>query len=339
MLTIGYIGNGKSANRYHVPYVLTRPNIIIKTMFPASDTAWDRIEGVHYTDDMDELLCDEDIQLVVICTPPATHYDLAVKALNAGKNVLVEKPFTPTYRQAAELFELAERKGLVVQTYQNRRYDSDYLTVKKVIESGELGELYEFVMTFDYWRPDTVLNSKRAAYYDTLYYGHTAHTLDQVIALFGEPDSISYDVRNLCGPDKMNDYYDLDLRYGNLKVSIQSSYFRTHRRPAFCVYGKRGAFIKETPDRQEEDLKRFYLPMGHDDFGVDAPEQYGKLYTRDSDGNECARVVPSERGDYGRVYDDLYEVIVNGAPKVIADDQTLLLMKLMEEGAKSCGMV
>lgn len=333
MLTIGYIGNGKSANRYHIPYVLTRENIKIKTIYDlhVSHDVWKEVEGVKYTENIDDLLNDPEIDLIVICTTPKTHYDLAKKVLNAGKNVMVEKPFMPTYEQAKEIFDLAKSKNLFVQTYQNRRYDSDFLTVQKVIESGKLGEIFEIVLTFDYWRPEVPLNSTRVPYYDTLYYGHVVHTMDQIISYFGKPDKVKYELRHLCGEDKMNDYYDIDMYYGNLKISLKSSYFMKHKRPSFCVYGKKGSFIKETPDRQEEHLKEFYMP-GHKDFGVDLPEHYGKLYTVDEKGKDIIEVVASEVGDYARVYDGVYDVLKNGKEKIITDEQTLLLMDLLEKG-------
>ena len=244
---------------------------------------------------------------------------------------MVEKPFMPTYEQAKEIFDLAKSKNLFVQTYQNRRYDSDFLTVQKVIESGKLGELFEIVLTFDYWRPEVPLHSTRVPYYDTLYYGHVVHTMDQIISYFGKPDKVKYELRHLCGEDKMNDYYDIDMYYGNLKISLKSSYFMKHKRPSFCVYGKQGTFIKETPDRQEEHLKEFYMPR-HKDFGVDLPEHYGKLYTVDENGKDVIEVITSQVGDYGRVYDHVYDVLKNGKEKVITNEQTLLLMKLLEEG-------
>lgn len=114
-------------------------------------------------------------------------------------------------------------------------------------------------------------------------YGHGCHTLDQVISYFGKPDTINYDVRQLLGEGRFNDYFDLDMYYGTLKVSVKSSYFRVKERPSFVVYGKKGMFIKQSKDRQEEHLKLFYMPTNKD-FGVDTPEHYGTLIYYDQDG-------------------------------------------------------
>lgn len=343
MLNIGYIGNGKSTNRYHIPFVLQRRDkMTVKTIYCRDLTkqAWARIDGVHYTDDLEELLCDPDIQLVCICTPLQTHYPYAKMVLEHGKNCLVEKPFTYTAAQAEELFALAKRKGLLLQCYQNRRHDSDFLTMQKVIESKVLGDLLEVESSFDYYRPEIPLSMQgqdfskpfeaRAAF----LYGHGFHTLDQVLSYFGEPERVHYDVRQLLGPGCMNDYFDLDLYYGILKVSVRSSYFRVKSRPSFVVYGKKGCFIKETMDRQEEHLKLFYTP-DHADFGLDLPQHYGTLSYYDDAGVFHEEKVPSVKGDYGRVYDGVYDALFNGKEKEVKDSQTLYLMRLVEDGIRT----
>lgn len=333
-LTIGYIGNGKSANRYHIPFVLKRKDKInIKMIYTQdhSQDIWKEIPGVIYTEKLDELLNDQDIQVIIISTPSQFHYELAKTVLNAGKNCIVEKPFTETLEQAHELFDLARKKNLMIQCYQNRRFDSDFLTVQKVIESGKLGDLLELEMHFDYYRPYIPENTHEFSHINSYLYGHGCHTLDQVISYFGKPDSVHYDVRQLLGKGRMNDYFDLDLYYGHLKISVKSSYFRIKERPSFVVYGKKGMFLKEKKDKQEEHLKLFYMP-DHDDFGVDLPHEYGTLtYYDDNDIYHEEKVV-SVNGDYGRYYDALYETIINGKEKLVKDEETLLQIQILEKG-------
>lgn len=334
MLTIAYIGNGKSTNRYHLPFsTQLSDKIKIKTIYSRSGKSdWTPIEGVQYTTNIDDIYNDPEIQLVVVTTPSSSHYPLAKEGLLRGKNMLVEKPFTETVEQAQELFTLANEKNLFVQSYQNRRYDSDFLTVQKVIESNKLGDLLELEMHFDYFRPEVPKNSTYSRI-DSFLYGHACHTLDQVISYFGEPDEVYSDVRQLLGKGRMNDYFDLDLYYGKLKVSVKSSYFRLTARPSFIVYGKKGSFIKETKDRQEEHLKQFYMPT-EPDFGVDLPQHYGTLTYMDDDNHYHQVKVISEVGDYSRFYEDVYQTLINKQDKVVKDDQTLLQIKLLEEGTK-----
>lgn len=334
MLTIAYIGNGKSTNRYHLPFsTQLSDKIRIKTIYSRSGKSdWTPIEGVQYTTNIDDIYNDPEIQLVVVTTPSSSHYPLAKKGLLHGKNMLVEKPFTETVEQAQELFTLAKEKNLFVQSYQNRRYDSDFLTVQKVIESNKLGDLLELEMHFDYFRPEVPENSTYSRI-DSFLYGHACHTLDQVISYFGEPDEVYSDVRQLLGKGRMNDYFDLDLYYGKLKVSVKSSYFRLTPRPSFIVYGKKGSFVKETKDRQEEHLKQFYMPT-EPDFGVDLPQHYGTLTYMDDDNHYHQEKVISEVGDYSRFYEDVYQTLINKQDKVVKDKQTLLQIKLLEEGTK-----
>ncbi|MDO3412394.1 Gfo/Idh/MocA family oxidoreductase [Saccharibacillus sp. CPCC 101409] len=338
MLKVGYIGNGKSTNRYHVPFALNHDRVQIKTIYARSPekTEWDRIPDVAYTNELDDVMNDEQIELVVVCTPVQTHYELARKALERGKHVLVEKPFTTSKEEAQSLFQYAKEKNLVIQVYQNRRYDSDFLTFKKVLDSGKLGDLLEVEMHYDYYRPETPNNTDEFIKHRSYLYGHGSHTLDQAISYFGNPDRVHYDVRQLLGPGRMNDYFDLDLYYDRLKVSIKSSFFRLKPRPSFIAYGKKGVFVKQTEDRQEEHLKLFYLPKGHDDFGIDRPEHYGVLTYIDEEGVYREEKVVSEKGDYSRVYEDVYQAIRHGKEKVVRDEETVKVMELIEQGIQSC---
>ena len=333
MLTMGFIGNGKSTNRYQLPFVLTRKNIKVKTIYARNLNKhdWSRVAGINYTDDLDSLLNDPEIQLISVCTRHDSHYEYARMVLEHGKNCLVEKPFMKNSAEAKEIFALAKEKGLLVQCYQNRRYDSDFLTVQKVIESGKLGNLLEVEMHYDYYRPEIPLNVHEYVGYNGYLYGHGCHTLDQVISYFGKPEKIHYDVRQLLGSGRMNDYFDLDLYYGTLKVSVKSSYFRAKERPSFIIYGKKGMFVKEKKDKQEEHLKMFYMP-DHEDFGVDLPHEYGTLTYYDDNNQYHEEKVVSVNGDYGRYYDALYETLINGKEKLVKDEETLLQLRILEEG-------
>lgn len=337
MLNIAFIGNGKSTNRYHAPFVLTRPDTFrIATIYSRSASVWDAIPGVRYVSDPEPIWADDDIDLVVVTTPsPETHVAFARTALERGKNVLVEKPFAPTSAEARELFALAADRALFLQTYQNRRFDSDFLTVQKVIRSGVLGDLLEVEMHYDYYRPEVPLRAHPQDPLDGSYlYGHGVHTIDQVLSLFGSPEHIVYDVRQLLGPGRMNDYFDVDLFYDALKVSVKSSYFRLTQRPRFAVYGTKGSFVKQTEDRQEEHLKLWYMP-GSPGFGIDRPEHYGTLTFVDDDGGYHEEKVVSEAGDYARFYDGVHATLVEGAPKVVTDAQTIELMSILETGIRS----
>lgn len=333
-LVIGFIGNGKSTNRYHLPFILSRADkITTKTIYSATlrPNGWERLPDVNYTTDINVLLGDPEISLVIVSTPASSHYELALKVLQAGKHCVVEKPFTQTYEEAEALFALAKEKGLMIQCYQNRRFDSDFLTTQKVIESGKLGDLLEVEMHYDYFRPEIPESANEFSAIDSYLYGHGCHTLDQVISYFGAPDSINYDVRQLLGSGRMNDYFDVDMYYGVVKVSVKSSYFRIKERPSFVVYGKKGMFVKQTKDKQEYHLKLFHMP-DNADFGQDSLEEYGVLTWVDDAGICHEEKVVTEQGDYARYYDAIYDTLIHGKEKLVKDEETLLQISVLQEG-------
>lgn len=336
-VVLGFIGNGKSTNRYHLPYVLQRKDkFLVKTIFQRDLTKdeWKRIEGVYYTDQLQELLGDTAINVVILTTPSIAHYEQAKQVLNAGKHCIVEKPFTQTHAEAKELFDLAASKGLMVQCYQNRRFDSDLLTAQDILKKGLIGDLQEMELTFDYDRPQTPLNVHSFSRINSYYYGHACHSLDQVISMFGKPQRVVFDVRQLLGEGRLNDYFDVDCFYDRFKVSVKSSFFRVKARPCLSLYGQKGAYIKETKDKQETHLKQFLWP-DWESFGKDDPQEYGQLYTRDDQGAAVVTPYPTLVGDYGRYYDALYETMVHQAPKLVKDEETLWQIAMLEEGISS----
>lgn len=336
MLKVAYIGNGKSTNRYHLPFALKSGRVEVKTIFARhNNSTWERLDNVNYTNNLDDIYTDDELDLVVVATPSAFHYQYAKECLEHGKNVLVEKPFAQTVAQAKELFELAQAKGLFIQAYQNRRFDSDFLTVQAVIESGKLGQLLEVENNYDYFRPEVPQSQSELTWENSFLYTHACHTVDQMLAYFGKPNQVNYDVRQLLGRGRMNDYFDLDLNYDNLKVSVRSSYFRLKSRPSFVLTGTKGCFVKVSEDRQEQDLKHFYLPTkAHPDFGLDRPEDYGTLTYVDAAGNYHEEKVVSKVGDYSRLYEGVYQSLVNGAEKLVKDEETLAQIEILERGFK-----
>lgn len=331
MLNIAYIGNGKSTNRYHLPFSTNLKDIVkVQTIYSRSGRqAWPVQEGVNYTTDLADIYNDPTINLVVITTPSASHYELAKQTLEAGKNVLIEKPFAETYEEAKELFDLAASRNLFVQCFQNRRYDSDFLTTQKVIESGVLGELIEVEINFDRYAPEFSTNSPYSLV-DSYTYGLASHTLDQAISYFGLPDKVHSANRQLLGKGHHNDYFDYDLDYGKTRVSVKGSTMYLQTRPSFVVYGQKGTFIKQTVDMQEAHLKLNYMP-DQPGFGVDGHNEYGTLTYIDDQGGYHQEKVVSEVGDYRQVYRDIYETIIHGKDKVVKDEETLAVMKIMED--------
>ena len=207
-INCAFVGFGKSATRYHLPYVLQRRDTFaVRTIFDITRRPdieqEEAYQGIRFTSDLNDILHDESITLVTLCTPPQTHYDYAKICLEHGKNVIVEKPFTRTLEEARSLFALAAEKGLTVTPYQNRRFDSCFQAVKKVINSGVLGNIVEFESHFDYFRPDAP--DAPADYTHGAFYGLGVHLVDQVVSLFGRPECVHYDIRSVRNKNNPDD--------------------------------------------------------------------------------------------------------------------------------------
>lgn len=332
-LTIGYIGFGKSTTRYHLPYSLIREHIQVKTIFnrkrkPELEKNYTD-SGIAFTDRLEDVLTDPAIELIVICTPHDTHYSYAKQCLEHGKHVLIEKPFATTAAEAEELLAMAKEKGLIAMPYQNRRFDSDFLAVKDVLERGYIGDLVEIESHFDYNRPDGPFSA--GSYYNGAFYGLGVHTMDQIISLLGRPDHVTYDIRSVRHSEQPDDLYDIQLHYGNTKAIVKTSHVVRIPYPKFILHGTKGSFVKYGIDQQEACLKAGVMP-GTNGFGEDPPSSYGKLVYTDENGIEREKVIPTPLGDYGRLYDHLADAILNGSDKLVSDEETRTIMNILEKG-------
>ncbi len=337
MIHIGFIGSGKSVHRYHAPFITVRPQQFkIKTIFSphALQSPWTKLEDVVYCEDEDLLFKDNQIDLVVVACHLKDHVYYAKKALQYHKHVLVEKPFTPTLKEAEDLFELAKVHGCMLECYQNRRYDSDYLTLLEVLNKGLVRDPFELELHFDYGRTAMIEAITQAQFVDGFLYGHGSHTFDQVIAAFGKPDDVHFDVRSIHPKQQINDYFDCDFHYGGLKISVKSSYHRINPRPSMILTGIGSQFIKRNTDRQEFDLKNFISPA-EPGFGQDQAEDYGILHWLNQDQTMEEMRIQTVQGDYGRVYDGIYEHLVLGKKQIVKAEETLEVMRLLEQGAQA----
>jgi predicted dehydrogenase len=334
-LKIGFIGFGKSTNRYHLPYVLLRDNMEVKKIYYRTrkkelEERYERY-NIEFTNDLLSLLEDEEIKLVSICTPHGTHYELAKLCLEHNKNVLVEKPFTTTLKEAEEILSLAEEKGLIAMPFQNRRFDSDFLALKDVITNKYVGDIVEVESHFDYFRrqyPD--FNGK---YYDGAFFGLGVHTIDQMVSLFGKPNKVYYDIRSIRNKNNPDDYYHVELFYDNFKAIVKTNHLVKSPYPKFILHGTKGSFIKYGIDKQEECLKAGMMPQDAG-FGLDPEENYGKVAYVDDCGNDEELLIKTPVGDYGKVYDNLYDAIVNKKEKLVSDFEILTVMEILETGFK-----
>ncbi|MBU3220539.1 oxidoreductase [Clostridium algidicarnis] len=334
-LNMAILGFGKSATRYHLPYILLRKDINVKWIYNRNrkfelEKDYENC-NISFTDNISDVLNDDDVKLVTICTPPSTHYNLANLCLLNNKNVLVEKPFATTLSETKKLLDLANSKGLTIMPYQNRRFDSDFLVLKSVIDHGNLGDIVELESHIDYYRPEDTSNN--LDYYNGAVFSLGVHILDQAISLFGRPEKVFYDVKSIRNPANADDYYEIQLFYNTFKVKLKTSHLVKLPYSRFTIHGKKGSFIKRSIDRQEEFLKKGILPET-EGFGLDTPDDYGIIDYINDTGEEITQFIKTPSGDYGRVYDSIYSTIMDHKEKLVKDDELLTVIEILEKAFK-----
>jgi scyllo-inositol 2-dehydrogenase (NADP+) len=295
-IRVGLIGYGLSGEVFHAPLIAAEPAMRLAVIATSRVEAAAR-SGARVASSPEAVLHDNEVDLVVIATPNETHARLAEQALNAGKHVVVEKPFTVAAADAERLDALARGRDLALTVFHNRRYDGDFLTVRSLLASGRLGTLYSFESHFDRFRPAPRPRWKEQDVPGggTLY-DLGAHLIDQALSLFGTPEWVSADVARQRPGAEAPDYFHLILRYGALRVVLRSGSVVSDPWPRFRLDGDRGSFVKYGLDPQEEQLKAGLLP-GDPIYGLEDPARFGEL-----SGGER---VPTLPGCYDRFYREL----------------------------------
>lgn len=334
-LNIAYVGFGKSTNRYHIPYIKTREHfnisrIVNRTLGKRPEQAILESSGTVFSTDINDIINDETIDLVIVVTPGFAHYETSKKLLLGGKNVICDKPLVETLEQAKELIHIAQENNLFFMPFQNRRFDSDFLTVKKVLEAGYLGDLIDLTVTMDHYRPK---NASSGENFDGAWYGHGVHMVDQVVSLFGKPETVQYDIRSTRDLNAVDDYFSVNLLYKNFRTTLQATELAAVNRPKWVLYGSKGTLIKENVDQQENDLKIGIYP-GTEGFGADTAHDFAHLTYYNQNGDRIEKEIPTVAGDYGRVYDTAYESLVSGTNKLVSDTQILTVIEILENGFK-----
>ena len=279
-----------------------------------------------------DIIRDPEIDLVVITTPNHFHLDLAKKALKAGKHVVVEKPFTVTTEEADELIELATKKSLVLSVNHNRRWDSDFLTVKKVVEGKKLGEIVDYEAHFDRFRNEVSNGWKEDKENpgSGILYDLGSHLIDQALTLFGPPKEIYADLRKQRKSAAVHDNFEVLLYYPNLKVTLKASALVKAKGPTYSLHGTKGSFSKYGIDSQEEMLKSGLKPNGNWGWGQESQEIWGKLDVLEESGT-----VESEIGDYRKFYQNIYDAITNNADLEVKPEQAREVIRVIELAIKS----
>lgn len=322
---------GMSGLVFHSPFLSINPGFNFYAVWERTkNEAQKKFPNVITYRTLDEMLSDELVELVIVNTPNYTHFEYAQKALQAGKHVIVEKPFTVTVKEAQQLIDLAKKQNKILSVYQNRRYDSDYKTIKKVLDKKLLGEVVEAEFHFDRYREElSPKQHKEIPGPGTgVLYDLGAHLIDQALQLFGWPSKLFADIRIIRPVSKVDDYFEVLLYYPNLRVRLKASYSVREALPGYIIHGLKGSFIKPKTDVQEALLQAGNIPGGND-WGREPETEKGLLHT-EIDGVEERKYIDSEQGNYDDYYSGIYEAIRNNKPLPVTAEEGKKVIQIIE---------
>jgi len=323
MTRVGLIGFGMAGRVFHAPLLSSVEGLeLAAVMERTSNKAAERYPGIKVYRSLPEILADNSLGLFVVATPNGTHYALAREILSAGRNVVVDKPMTVTSAEAAELIGLASRQKALLAPFHNRRWDSDFLTVRKLLHEGSLGRLVSFESRFDRWRPAPLIERLWKENVDAG--GGTLldlgpHLVDQALALFGKPEAVSADVRREKDGPGVNDAFNIRLRYPDLMVTLGANSLSLPAPPRFQIRGTQGGYLKSGVDPQEAALSKI-TRIEDPHWGHEPSANWGVLHVG-IDGGAVSRPVPALIGDYRAYYAGIRDALLGkSAPPVSGID-------------------
>lgn len=340
LVKVGLCAFGMSGKVFHAPFLKQHPGFFLSAIVERSkeESKLQYPDAVIYHS-VEEMLQNADVDLVVVNTPVQTHFEYTKMVLEAGKNVIVEKPFTVNVEEAEELVRIAESKNLFISVYQNRRFDRDYLQVQKIISEGKLGAIKEVEIRFDRFRTEPSAKEHKenpelngsGAVHDL-----GSHLVDQATQLFGFPEKTFADIFSMKGQNYANDYFEILLYYKNdVRVRLKSSAFTKEDHFAYKIHGDKGSFLQERSDNQENELVAGAIPLYGKDWVKPLAESDGILNYSDENSESKRVTTLSEQGNYMNYYQQIYEHIVFGYALPSLGSEVVQNMKIIEAAIES----
>lgn len=327
---------GLSGKAFHAPFISHHSGfMLVGTWERSTKNIQHHYPKSKSYSSLEQLLQDDAVDLVVINSPTYTHYDYTKLALLAGKHVVVEKAFTATVAEALELKQLAEDKGKVLSVFQNRRWDSDFKTVQKIITDGVLGDLVDVSFSYDRYNPvlSPKLHKETPRPGAGIVHDLGPHLVDQALSLFGMPKEIFATIAITRETSQIQDYLDFLLIYPALRVRLKSSYFVREAVPSFILHGKKGSFLKSRADVQEINLVAGQKPVGSD-WGVEPESEMGLLHT-EVDGQVIREKIKSLQGNYMEYYDGIHRSLTAHTPAPVTAQDGVNVMRILEAALES----
>lgn len=342
MVNVGLIGFGMAGQAFHAPVIRGVEGMELACILERHGTrAQEKYPHVRVARTLDELLSDPTIQLCVVATPNDSHFDYAKTCLLADRHVVVDKPFTPTLREAEELVRVAGERGRLITVYQDRRWDGDFGTVKQIVRSQKLGKIVEYECRYDRFRPEPKANAWRERKGQAaagVLFDLGPHLIDQALVLFGEPREITATACFQRETSQVDDSFDVCLEYGDaghgLRATLRARIVAFAPGPHFLTHGTKGSFVKYGMDPQEVRLRSESCPDGTDwgaDWGVEAEELWGTL----SIVGEPPVKIKTDRGDYRGFYANVRDAIEKNAELDVTPQQALRTMRAIILAHKS----
>jgi scyllo-inositol 2-dehydrogenase (NADP+) len=337
MIDVGLIGFGLAGRAFHAPVIRAVPDLRLAAILERKgNEAAEKYPDIRIVRSLDELLAMKKIRLIVIATPNDTHYSFARQCLEAGRDVVVDKPFAATLEEAKALVEMAKETGRVLTVYQNRRYDGDFQAIRQLVADGTLGRIVRFETSYDRYRPQL----KPGAWRETsrpgsgILFDIAPHLIDHALVLFGLPQAVTADVRIERENAVADDAFDIMLHYSNgMRAVLRSSILAAAPRPRFVVLGTQGSFVKQTFDPQENNLRRGYIP-NDTAWGAEPEENWGVLTVPAGD-SFAQRRIPSANCDYRDYYSNVRDALLGRARLAVTPEWALDVMRLLELARQS----
>ncbi len=333
-IKVGIMAYGMSGKIFHAPFLSLHNGFdLIAIVERSKNNAVADYPNIVTYRSVEELLANDTLELVVVNTPNYTHYEYAKASLNAGKNVLIEKPFCVTKAEAEELFSLAFRKGLKVLAYQNRRFDSDFMAIQKVVKSGRLGKITEAHLRFDRYRNSISEKTfkEEAIPGAGVFYDLGAHMIDQAIALFGIPSEFRKTYSKHRTNTEVDDVTHAMLKYDNgLNVFVTTNMLVVKQQPAYVFYGIKGTLTKHRTDVQEVQLLAGMKP-DNEQYGIEKNGDEGHLYTFNDNQEVVEEKISLEKGNYMLLFDELYNAIRKDQEYFIKQNDVLGQLSILQK--------
>lgn len=329
-------GFGSGGRIYNAPVISSVPGFSIDMILTSNPenirVAKEDFPTARIVGDISEITANPDIELVIILLPNHLHYEAAKTALLAGKNVVVEKPFTATVKEADELIQLARKNDLLLSVNHNRRWDSEIQTIEKLLAEKKLGEIVEYESHFDRfrnkvkdsWKEDPELPGSG------ILFDLGSHLIDQALMLFGNPSEVFADIRTQRKGARVPDKFEILMFYPGLRVSLNAGMLVKEKGPSYSIFGSRGSYIKYGADVQEEDLKNGKKPQDEPHWGEEPEEFWGKLNTLDEEIK-----LKSEPGNYRKFYENIYHAFTEKEELLVTPEQARDVIKVIELACQS----